>query len=106
MEKDSMLPYSVGVSREIVRRAQSIKEKVIPEMKEAERKGLIHYTTDLGQKEHSKHSFITVTAHWIDANYEMKSQVLGTMDFAEAVGGTYNTTVLSSEDEEEDSSSH
>ena len=67
---------------------------------------MIHYTTDLGQKEHSRHSFITVTSHWIDANYEMKSQILTTLDFAESVGGTYNTTTVESEDEEEDSSSN
>ena len=75
-------------------------------MKDAESRGLIYYTTDLGQKEHSKESFITVTAHWITRNFQMKSQVIGTMSFAEAVGDAYETPELENEDEEESSSSH
>ena len=75
-----ILPYARAVSRRIIKKAEEIKTELIPELKEAEENGLLHYTTDLGQKEHTRDAYITVTAHWIK-DFQMKSAVLGTQQF-------------------------
>ena len=54
-------------------------------MKEAERRGVIHFTGDMGAKEHSKKAFITVTGHWLTPQGEMKRQILGTESFDDLV---------------------
>ena len=55
-------------------------KNLMPELREAERERLLHFTTDMGQKEHTREAYITITAHWIK-DYQMKSAVLGTKKF-------------------------
>lgn len=76
------MPHPTTVSRAVKARAKSERELVKQQLNQVIQDGYrISFTADMWTEQYKQISYLTITAHWIDDNWELRSQVLCTDEF-------------------------
>jgi len=81
VQVESVLPHSSTVSRKTSDVAAKVREKFLPEVKDAIKKQSCAFDADMWSDKYTKTAYLTMTAQYVTKEFEMKSLVLFTTSF-------------------------
>ena len=77
-----LLPHPTTVSRCVGDKAAKVRSNLAEDLQEVYRSSRVSYTTDMWTESHNQRSFIALTAHWIDDDWQLHSRVMTTEEFS------------------------
>ena len=78
---DDIFPHPTTVSRNIMKKAESVKSDLIIKLKDIFYYTGGAFTTDMWTDDYRKISYISLTVHYIDENWQLKEQILTASKF-------------------------
>lgn len=81
LKVDDLLPHPTTVSRNIIKEAESVKSNITDKLKDIFELNGGAFTSDMWTDDYRKISYISLTVHYIDENWELKEQILAASKF-------------------------
>ena len=81
LKASDILPHPTTVSRQVADKAKNVKSELSTILQDAFSSGHVSFTSDMWTDAHKQRSYLTVTAHWIDSNWNLCSRVICTEEF-------------------------
>lgn len=81
LDAKDLLPHPTTVSRTLATTADDNRKSLASELQDAFKYTSVAFTTDMWTDDYRQRSYSSITAHWINTNWELKSQVLCTDEF-------------------------
>ena len=78
---EEVLPHSPTISRKTCVVAEKVREKFLPEVKEALEMKSCAFDADMWSDKYTKTAYLTTTAQYVTEDFKLKSLVLFTVDF-------------------------
>lgn len=78
---DNIFPHPTTISRNIIKKAESIKLDLTIKLKDIFQHVGGAFTTDMWTDDYRKVSYISLTVHYIDENWQLKEQILAASKF-------------------------
>jgi hypothetical protein len=80
---DDLFPHPTTISRNIAKEAESVKSTLTLKLKDIFQLVGGAFTTDMWTDDYRKISYISLTVHYIDENWQLKEQILAASKFPE-----------------------
>ena len=78
---DDLFPHPTTVSRNVIKSAESVKSNLTHKLKDIFELVGGAFTTDMWTDDYRKISYISLTVHYIDENWQLKEQILAASKF-------------------------
>lgn len=80
---DDLFPHPTTISRHLIKEADSVKSSLIVKLKDIFELNGGAFTSDMWTDDYRKISYISLTVHYIDENWQLKEQILAASKFPE-----------------------
>ena len=78
---DDLFPHTTTISRNILKKAETIKAELASKLKRIFELTVGVFTTDMWTDDYRKISYISLTVHYIDDNWQLNEQILAVSRF-------------------------
>lgn len=78
---DDLFPHPTTISRNVIKNAESVKSKLALKLKDVFELVGGAFTTDMWTDDYRKISYISLTVHYIDENWQLTEQILAASKF-------------------------
>ena len=81
---DDLFLHPTTISRNVIKEAESVKSTLTLKLKDIFQLVGVAFTTDMWTDDYRKISYISLTVHYIDKNWQLKEQILAASKFPDA----------------------